>query len=292
MKIATLLLTHANPELTTDTVNAITTYVGDRVLVLVDESGWSNFQQRTIGSSYLMKGFFHGHHCGPYRNYALGLQKLYALWPDSDWFLYTEYDCLFTSPAFKEDLQRAADLGAWMVGTDLRKYIFTFPLLSQILQHGDIAWSYYLLGCLQFHHRNFLSRLFELNFFNRFLSQTKDFTKGAFPMYHRWAFEEELWPTLAAHLGGKLYELVAWKHENGAHQDINTIDPKMLYSGTDHDLWRGRFKLYPVRPKPPITVIDMKDETSIAHPMKEANKIRWSQKDKRRLYRKRHAVIF
>jgi hypothetical protein len=270
MKIASVVLTHNNVRLTTDTVQSIETWVGDHVLVVVDEVGWSKFQNAKISKAKVVKGFLHAHNRSPYRNYALGLKTLYETWPDCDWYLYSECDCLFTSNKFQADLAKAASKNAWCVGFDLRQYKFGFPLLEKILAQGPINQSYYLLGCCQFHHHVFVDKLYKLGFFERFLEETKSFEKGYFPDYTRWAFEEELWPTLAAHLGGKVYELCCWKGGEGRkHQDIKE-DPHMLYAGSEHDQWRGHYKVYPVRNAPELAPEEVRPETSIAHPIKTA----------------------
>jgi len=106
MNLATVILTHNNPELTADTVKSVQAWVGDRVLVLVDQVGWPYFQSFEIKSAKVEEGFRHAYSRSPYRNYALGMKKLYDYWPDSDWFLYLEYDCLFASNDFLEDLNK------------------------------------------------------------------------------------------------------------------------------------------------------------------------------------------
>jgi len=124
----------------------------------------------------------------------------------------------------------------------------------------------------------------EIGFIDRLLEQTKTFERGYFPEYSRWAFEEELWPTVAAHLGGALYELVCWQGGGGGEwQSMDTNDPSMFYAGAEHGQWRGKFKRYPVRNNPPITTMDIKPETSIAHPIKHFNDpIRMHQSERRK----------
>ena len=192
MKIATVVLTHNNIKLTTDTVQSIETWVGDRVLVVVDQIGWPKFNNIEISDAKVIKGFYHAHKRSPYRNYTLGLKTLFETWPNCDWYLYCECDCLFTSDKFKNDLIKASNKNAWCVGMDLRRHKFSFPLLEDILGQGLISQSYYLLGCCQFHHHDFIEKLHSLDFFDELIEKTKDFEKGYFPGYTRWAFEEEL----------------------------------------------------------------------------------------------------
>jgi hypothetical protein len=160
-----------------------------------------------------------------------------------------------------------------MAGVDLRKYE-TPPFLEEIVG-SKIENSYYLLGCCHFLHKNFVSKI--INFIDILLDKTQDFTKGYFPGYNRWAFEEELWPTLAYHLGGSLAELSCWQGtETG---DWQNVKGSRLFYGEKSDLYRGDFERYPIRNTPDLTMIDINSKTSIAHPIKDYNDIRKLQKE-------------
>jgi hypothetical protein len=265
MKISSVVLTHAYPKLTKDTVNSIREFTGDRVMTLVDAAGWDQFQNFPNAE----KGFYHAHKRSPYRNYALGLKRLYERWPDSDWYLYTEYDCVFVSDKFKEELKSAEERNAWLVGVDLRRFTFEFPELFNIINLPIPKFSYYFLGCCHFHRGSFVRKLAEINFFDKFLEATKDYEKGKFPGYNRWAFEEELWPTLATSLGGNLYELSCWKYGDQSDHQSTRTDSKVYYAGKDHDTWRGKFRKYPIRNAPDIASGEIYPEASIVHPLKD-----------------------
>ena len=130
-------------------------------------AGWPQFQSVRIGSARVEQGFLHAFNRSPYRNSVLGLKKAYQHWPDSDWFLYTEYDCLFTFNAFQAELAWADSRGAWCVGTDLRRFDFRIPYFEALLGRGPIRHSYYLLGCCMFLSRRFLAELHEMAFLDR-----------------------------------------------------------------------------------------------------------------------------
>lgn len=268
MNIATVLLTHADPVLTADTVDAVEMWVGDRVLVLVDEAGWPAFQDARLGSARVERGFHHAFHKSAYRNSALGLKRVYELWPDSDWYLYTEYDCLFLSGAFRAELERADRLNGWCAGFDLRRFPFEIPFLEVLLDRGPVAHSYFLIGCCMFLSRKFLGLLHESGFLDRLLSATQTFTRGYFPDYPRWAFEEELWPTAAVQFGGSVYELACWKPADREWQDRHIDDPRAIYNEGDDPRWRGPFPTYSVRFRPLMTAAEVTAGTSIAHPVK------------------------
>jgi hypothetical protein len=216
----------------------------------------------------------------------LGLKKAYQHWPDSDWFLYTEYDCLFTFNAFQAELAWADSRGAWCVGTDLRRFDFRIPYFEALLGRGPIRHSYYLLGCCMFLSRRFLAELHEMAFLDRLLDATKDCAKGFFPGHPRWAFEEELWPTAAVQLGGSLYELACWKCLDHAWHPRYADDPHVFYAEGEHPLWRGRFPAYSVRYALDVTPADISSETSIAHPVKNLdNPVRAYQRQRRQAVR-------
>lgn len=284
-----MLLTHGNVPLTMDTAKAIKLWVGPHLLIVVDKVGWHKFQDKDIYGAKKIEGFYHNFHKSPYRNYALGLKTLYETWPDSDWFCYAEYDVLFTSDLFKKDLEQK---DIWCAGCDIRRFEFEFPLLEQILNEGSIRHSYYFLGCCHFHHRDFISKLYNLGFFERFMGTTSHFMSGHFPGYRRWAFEEELWSTLAVHLGGNLLELTCWKGgENREYQ--KAFDPHMIHKiGDGTKLWRGDHKTYIIRNNPDIGEDELYDETSIVHPVKEMNAIRNKQKKIRQEVLKRRLTLW
>jgi hypothetical protein len=231
------------------------------------------FSASTFSASRIEPGFFHNHNRSPYRNSALGLKRLYELWPDCDWFLYTEYDCLFTSSDFKTDLSRAATLDAWCVGFDLRRYKFQIPVLEALLACGEIRYSYFMLGCCLFFSRKLISRLHENGFIDRLLEASASFPKGTFPGYLRWAFEEELWPTVAAQLGGSLYELACFKGRDDLWHQRYINDPRMKYGEADPETpdWRGRHLRYVVRFWPKIDPTEMRPESAILHASKNLN---------------------
>lgn len=277
MKISTMMLTHAHPELTQDTAESINHWMTDRLLIVVDKAGWSTFQNINICNTKIIEGLYHAHDRSPYRNYTLGLKTLYDTWPDSDWYCYTEYDCLFTSDKFLDDLNNA-----WMVGCDLRRFDFKMPLLKDVLNLSKIQYSYYFLGCCHFINKDFMKTLVEMDFFNRLLLVTDSCTKGRFPGYIRHAFEEELWPTAAVALGGRLLELSCYKSEDKEWQ-TKRQDPAIIYKDGSNEEWRGDYKTYPIRFSPEIEEEELFSQTSIIHPSKKLDSsIRKKQKIKRR----------
>jgi hypothetical protein len=245
VKIATVISAHAFPEIVKDTIDAVKFNMTDKILVVVDKAGWKIFENEDMNK---ICGLYHNHHCSNYKNYIFGIKSLYEMYPDCDWYCWLEYDVLITSPWFKRDLELAHKKGVWMLGCDLREYPFEFTLLQNILKEGTIKTSRYLLGCCHFIHRDFLDKLYPTGFFDRFAEATKKFEQGYFPNYERYAFEEEVLPTIVHHFDGKIQELSCWNEDNNE--------------------WRGS-SMYPVRFRPEIDPGELSATASIIHPVKE-----------------------
>lgn len=264
MIISTVLNAHDNTELVLDTLDSIKTFLGDNVLVIVDGAAWDTWGNQVKLPAYKIRGFNHDFNRAPYRNLTYGLKTIYDMWPDSDWFCYTEYDVLFTSSRIKEDLRIANEQNIWCLGNDLRIADMKFPYLENIL-NIKLNQSYYLLGCCVFHNQKFIKKLTEEKFFDKFLSATNEFTQGYFPDYEEqggYDFGEHLYPTLANYYGGSVGQFAVWN--------------QFL------EQWNGtQFKKYPMRWKPEITWEDNFSEAVIMHPLKEQTDLRMFHANKR-----------
>jgi hypothetical protein len=120
--------------------------------------------------------------------------------------------------------------------------------------------SYYLLGCCQFFHRDFINKLNEIDFFDRFLNLTNGFTRN-FPNYNGYDISEHMYPSLCRHFGGNIGVL-------------STCD--------EFGKWHGSYQYYPVRWRPDISEIDEFKNASIIHPVKSfENPIREFHRKKR-----------
>lgn len=155
MNLALLLNAHENNPLLKDTLDSICVHATKDVLVIVDGVAWSQFE----GFDYpvnLMCGFKHGCPKSPYRNVALGLKMLADRWPNADWYCYTEYDVLFTSNRFMNNLKKADEMGVWMLGNDGHIDNKEMPLIEAML--GKFKSYYYMLGACQFYSREFMQK--------------------------------------------------------------------------------------------------------------------------------------
>jgi hypothetical protein len=248
MQIAAVLHVHENTELVLDTLDALRTWVTKDVLVVVDGKYWRRWGRKIELPAYKLEGFKHGHFVASYRNHVLGMMHAAKLWPDADWYLHTEYDTLFASDSFKQDLEESEKDGAWCVGMTHQKDSFRLLLLEALL-NTSINDYHYLIGCCHFYKSDLIKKMVELNFFNRFLNLTNGFSIGRFPGFEKYCLMEYLFPTLAALWGGKVKELAHWTEHFGG----------------------GEYKKYPVRFRPELTWKENFPQASIFHPLKELN---------------------
>lgn len=241
MKIATVLMAHDYPLTVKDTLNGIIRNVGDKIILHVDALGWDKFKNEDFYPAHLSKGVERS----IYRNSVLGIQRAFEMYPKADWYCWTEYDCLFISPNFKEDL---AVTKAWCLGIHYRDRPFKAHLLSDMIKR-KIKKQFMFIGACMFLHHDFVSELNKIDFFNQFLAVAKNFSHRNFPNKNCIAFEEALWPTLAVAMGGKLKELA--------------VHRKSLENG-----YRGKGKRYIIRFNPVVKLKEINEQTSIIHPIK------------------------
>jgi len=245
MEITTVVNAHSSPNILLDTLDSILTYVGEKILVITDSNN------KELNATPLpvprIEGFYHNSHRAPYRNVALGLWKAYEMAPDSDWFCYTEYDCLFANSNFKKSLLLADKNDVWVLGNNSRKDDCQLPLIEAIIKE-KIKVHYYVLGCCVFLCKEFMDRLNEINFFERLINTTQHFTEGFFPHYTGYDLSEHLYPTLAVQFGGDVASFANW--------DLATRT------------WTGNFRQFPIRWKPELRIEENFKEASILHPLK------------------------
>jgi len=248
MKIASTLMTHGDTPCVNDTIEAMQRYLTNDILMLVDGAYWEDWGKDADVPVYKMSGFHHNFFRGCYRNITLGLMKVVDLFPDADWYCHTEYDTLFVSDAFKEDLEKAEADGVWCMGNDCRTGYFELPFLEYIVG-GKISVTKYMLGCCIFYHRDFLHKLKNIDLFNRLLYLTNDFSRGYFPDYDEqggWELAEHLYPTLANLFGGRVRGQAYYSTEG----------------------WHGNYERYALRWQPELTMDDVFPGASILHPVK------------------------
>jgi hypothetical protein len=262
MKIATLLNVHGDARIVNDALDAVHTYMTKDVLVLTD--GAAHWTEKPLkgGAGILVRsdpyeglqacrieGLYHNQSKSPYRNMTLGLKTLVENWW-ADWYCYMEYDCLVVSEDFKEDLENAISRGVWVLGNDHRQCNYQIPFVEMALGE-PIGECHVILGCCVFFHSKFMHKLASIDFFNKFLLFTNDFRETVPGLDKQGAYDlgEVIYPTLAAHLGGRVEEFAHFVDNIG---------------------WVGNANRYPMRFRPEIQLgIDPEyPDASIIHPIK------------------------
>lgn len=245
MKIAAVLNVHSPDIVVLDTLSSIFRYMTKDVMVVVDGFKWDEFDHFPLPVPKVC-GFKHGSRKSPYRNVALGLDLLTNNY-NADWYCYTEYDTLFASSRFMYNLNLAESKKVWMLGSNGHVDDKEMKLIESMVG-CKLTSCYYLLGCCQFFHKDFIKKLKEINFFDRFLSLTNEFPPGEFPGYDGYDISENLYPTLARQFGGNIGVFSTWDEEGN---------------------WHGSHEYFPIRWKPEL---DPETETfpkaSILHPLK------------------------
>jgi hypothetical protein len=260
MEISVILNAHGDTPVVTDTIEAVQRWVTSNTLVVVD--GASKDWYKEDIPAHKLSGFWHNCPKSPYRNITLGLMEAYKKWPNSDWYCYMEYDVLFTSDNFKRHLL-SVDEDVWCIGNDSRHIQDKYDL-SPIEKISNMKFNCnkYLLGCCIFYKGTFIKRLQEINFFEKFLYYTNDFSNGFFPNYKGYDLAEHLYPTLAHHMGGKVAHFANWNQKK--------------------EEWEGNYKQYPMRWKPELEISENFEEANIMHPLKSVDHpIRQYHKKKR-----------
>lgn len=249
MEIAVILNAHENSPVFKDTLESIRHYWTNNVLVVVDGKNWSQFRDDPIPALKL-EGFHHGKESSPYRNMCLGLFKAWEAWGGGvDWYAYLEYDCLVGSSETARHLYAANEMGFWILGNDYRAEKRSIPFLDRF--EGTNLNLKYLLGCCLFFNKIFMNELARRDFFPRFLDFTNFhdrifFEDSSGKHSDVYDLSEFMYPTLAAHYGGKIGELACW------------LEPG----------WRGNHENYPMRFRPDLSENPF-EHACVLHPLKD-----------------------
>lgn len=248
MELAVAVSAHPDrPEVIRDSVESILAHATDKILCVVDGVAWDRYRRVDLPCDKL-EGFPYGCRQPPYRNVAMALSVLTERWPGADWYAYSDYDVLFASDRFRHNLRMAAERGVWMLGNDGHVDEQGLPLVQAIVGE-PLRRSYYLLGCLHFFHRDFMSRLLEINFFERFLTMTAGCGNGPFPLYTGYDLSEHMYPSLCRHFGGHIGVFASYDAAAGE--------------------WHGAYRHYPMRWRPELDPeSEHFPEASILHPLK------------------------
>ncbi len=232
--------TNKESDITNDTIDSIDQFITNNIIVITDA------KTENLNIEYpLIKGFSVNQKT-LYKNVALGLDTLYKLYPDSEWYGYMEYDCLVTSNHILSTLDKAKESDVWLLGCDGRVDFEPLPLIEEIIGE-KILHRYKMLGCCLFFHHDFLQKLNEINFFTKLLEKTSIVEEIV--GFKGYDFSEHVYPSLVRHYKKQLGVLSYW-FENS---------------------WHGNYRRYPMRFRPYLTEDDDFPEACILHPIKEFN---------------------
>lgn len=202
MEIATLINAHTNPEMLRDTIDAVRLWVTRKILVVIDQANWSEFENFQHPDVIITCGYYHKCRKSPYKNFALGMNKLYETWPDVDWYNYIEFDVLYLNSEFKVDLEalQNEDNVALAGFQHYKKRNSKDHWLTEEILGGDVE-CHKMLGAVQFWSNGCMSRLCNLDFFNQVIERTSHLTGHDFPDFHDYAVEEIIFPSAASKFG-------------------------------------------------------------------------------------------
>jgi len=259
MSIAVLVNTHGNEATTNDTLDSIHSYITSKTLTIID--GKCDQDLHLISPKII--GMPVANRQSPFKNAALGLSHLYNMYPDSNWFGYMDYDCLVGSSYILSTLDKAEQANLWVLGNDGRAEKRDLPMLDWILGE-PIQCTYYMLGCCQFYHKKFLDKLYEIEFFDKFLTIMNCYDDDRVIGYNGYDLNEHMYPSLARHFGADVGVMASY------------------FEGQ----WHGSYMYYPMRFRPCLTMEDNFPTASILHPIKEFdNPIRELHRKKRHEHR-------
>lgn len=256
MEIATIINVHENPEQVRDVIDSVRAWATRNIILIVDKISWDLFDDFEHPDTIVVCGQKHGVSRGPYKNMSIGFKEAYKRWPNVQWYNYIEFDVLYLNSRFKEDLERGRQKGASLLGFNHNhqntnnhwlavKILKDDPHLVKLLGEDFPINCNKMLGAVQFYSNHVIKNLMEVNFFDKVLELTKNYKPGFFPDFNEIAVEELLFPSAAGVFG-----------------------PVLNLSRCD-----GRGSRYTVRWSPPIAPHELTPETSIIHPLKDADSV-------------------
>lgn len=247
MEIATIINVHNNPVMARDTIDSVRAFIGNKILLIVDEKGWSHYADFKHPDTTVKKGVYHGAKRSPYKNLSIAMMESYKLWPNVDWYMYIEFDVLIISPVFKEDLIDAMQRGVAAVGVNhcIKSQSNDHWMVKEILYNQTEIVCHKLLGAVMCYSNRVIRSLVELDFFDDLLERTKAFKGHDFPDFTEYAVEEILFPSAASVFG-----------------------PVENFKG-----FVPRGNKYPVRFAPEVLPHELSAEATIAHPIKDSNNL-------------------
>lgn len=244
-KIAMAINVHADPLLARANVNCLQINVTNNIQMLIEESGYNDWPLDKFSDIKTIKGFKHDYRRNPYRNVFYNLMETYKLYPDMDWYGYTESDNFILSDLIKLDLSLMNEKYQ-LVATDFRPVFCDGYTFHKIFEHV-IRSHYCILGCCYFIGNKLMKELCEI-YIPKFLSYATLIPDCYyFPNFYQYDIAEVFLPTLCCYLNYNVFNLSSWKVKE--------------FVGMSH--------LYKMRFKPNMEKRDMKENVCIIHAIKD-----------------------
>jgi hypothetical protein len=94
---------HNNPELIRINIDLLKKNVTDNIVLLVEKTAYKNWPIEDFNDVIVIEGFKHNFPRNPYKNVLYNLKCTYENFPNSDWYIFTEFDNFIVSEKFKND---------------------------------------------------------------------------------------------------------------------------------------------------------------------------------------------
>ena len=242
---------HDNPELIRKNIDLLKRNVTDNIVLLVEKSAYQNWPIEDFNDVIVIEGFKHNFPRNPYKNVLFNLKHTYERFPNSDWYVFTEFDNFIVSEKFKNDFQYINENYS-LITTDFREVHCEDTLFSNSLEMKFEKF-YCMLGCCYFIKKNLMEALYH-QVFEKFLTFTSLMPEGFYPNFNQYDVAEVLIPTICMH---------------------NKFDVLNLCRFTEEEFeWKGMGKKYAMRFRPNIHFSELSKKTCIVHPVKETNQLK------------------
>lgn len=241
---------HNNPTLTRKNIDLIKKNVTKNIVLLVEKSGYKNWPIEEFNDVIVVEGFKHNFPRNPYKNVLLNLKTTYEKFPNSDWYVFTEFDNFIINDNFKNDFQYINEKYS-LITSDFREVYCEENLFSNSINMKFNKF-YCMLGCCYFIKRNLMEILYH-KVFENFLKFTSLMPEGFYPNFHQYDVAEVLIPTVCIHEKLDVFNICRFKEEENK--------------------WGGMSKKYAIRFRPNIELEEINKKACIIHPVKEAKRL-------------------
>jgi len=241
---------HSDPYLARKNIDLIKKNVTNDIVLLVEKSAYQDWPIEEFNDVTVVEGFKHNFPRNPYKNVLYNLKTTYEKFPNSDWYVFTEFDNFIINENFKNDFQYINEKYS-LITSDFREVHCDENLFSNCL---DINFEkfYCMLGCCYFIKKNLMEALY-YQVFEKFLTFTSFMPEGFYPNFNQYDIAEVLIPTVCKHNKFDVLNLCRF------------IEEKFK--------WNGMGKKYAIRFRPNIHFSEVSKKTSIVHPVKEIDQL-------------------